>query len=166
MSKTNPKPAPKPWSCCSPSTAGCQCYTTTSRGTGKSEAQNEVSRRGQHQFCRFLPSLHTPRQHVDACGALWMPGVGGISMKCTSPLSLFRVEKSPKQPSSFCNASLATTAQSSQPQFIFCRNKSFWVQGQMCRGENLDLKQGEIELQLYGVINIYCNVNQRTELLI
>lgn len=36
----------------------------------------------------------------------------------------------------------------------------------MCRGENLDLKQGEIELQLYGVINIYCNVNWSTELLI
>lgn len=36
----------------------------------------------------------------------------------------------------------------------------------MCGGENLDLKQGEIELQLYRVINIYCNVKWSTELLI
>lgn len=36
----------------------------------------------------------------------------------------------------------------------------------MCRKENLDLKQGEIKLQLYGVINIYCNVNCSTELFI
>lgn len=79
--------------------------------------------------------------------------------------SLFKVAKSPKQPPSVM-LHLQTTAQSSQPQFIFYRNKSFWVQGQMCRGENLDLKQGEIELQLYGVINIYCSVNWSTELLI
>lgn len=154
MNKTNPNP----WNCCSPSTVGCQSHTTTSRGTGKLESRNEVSKRGQHQFCRFLPSLHTPGQHVDACGAL-LDARSWWLWKFTSPLPLFRVAKSPKQLSSFCNASLATTAQSSQPQFIFYRNKSFWVQGQMCRGENLDPKQGEIELQLYGVINIYCSVN-------
>lgn len=78
-----------------------------------------------------------------------------------SSLSLFRGSKSPKQ-----LPSVMLHLQSSQPQFIFYRIKSFGMQGQMCRGENLDLKQGEIELQLYGIINIYCNVNWSTELLI
>lgn len=63
----------------------------------------------------------------------------------------------------FCNHRSAIP---SSPQFIFYGIKSFWVQGQMCRRENLDLKQGEIELQLYGVINIYCSVNWNTELLV
>lgn len=40
------------------------------------------------------------------------------------------------------------------------------VQGKRAERGNLALKRGEMELQLYGAVNIYYSINQSTELLV